>query len=215
PFVALLVSGGHTLLLHAKAFGEYRLIGQTRDDAVGEAFDKGARLLGLAYPGGPAIAALSEGGDRMAIRFPRGMQGREGFDFSFSGVKTALRTFLLEYPGRVASEAGRRDVAASYQEAIVDILAIKSLAACRAVGERTLVVAGGVGANQRLRQILGERAKEVGIRVYFPPLSLCTDNGAMIALAGLRRFLAGERAEWVLNVQARWPVEKMPSLQRV
>ncbi|MBF0271318.1 MAG: tRNA (adenosine(37)-N6)-threonylcarbamoyltransferase complex transferase subunit TsaD [Magnetococcales bacterium] len=209
PFVALLVSGGHTLLLHARAFGDYHPLGRTRDDAVGEAFDKGARLLGLGYPGGPAIATLALGGDRQAMPFPRAMPGREQLDFSFSGLKTSLRTFLGQHPERMQEESWRRDVAASYQEAIVDVLVSKSLAACRQTGEKRLVVAGGVGANQRLRELLRERAEKTGIQVYFPPLSLCTDNGAMIALAGLRRLEAGQRDGWELNVRARWPVEKI------
>ncbi|MBF0212224.1 MAG: tRNA (adenosine(37)-N6)-threonylcarbamoyltransferase complex transferase subunit TsaD [Magnetococcales bacterium] len=209
PFVSLLVSGGHTLLVHARQFGEYRPLGRTRDDAVGEAFDKGARLLGLGYPGGPAIATLAEGGDREAIRFPRAMPGREQLDFSFSGLKTALRTFLGQHQARMDEPEWRRDVAASYQEAIVDVLASKSIAACRQTGERRLVVAGGVGANRRLRERLLERGNREGIQVYFPPLSLCTDNGAMIALAGLRRLAMGQRDGWALNVQARWPVEKI------
>ncbi|MBF0628385.1 MAG: tRNA (adenosine(37)-N6)-threonylcarbamoyltransferase complex transferase subunit TsaD [Magnetococcales bacterium] len=209
PFVALLVSGGHTLLLHAEAFGVYRILGRTRDDAVGEAFDKGARLLGLGYPGGPAISALAEGGNREAFRFPRGLSGREQVDFSFSGLKTALRTFLGQHPERMAEESWRRDVAASYQEAIVEVLATRSIEACRQSGEQRLIVAGGVGANQRLREVLLERANKVGVQVYFPPLSLCTDNGAMIALAGLRRLLAGYRDDWDLNVQARWPVDQI------
>ncbi|MBF0341281.1 MAG: tRNA (adenosine(37)-N6)-threonylcarbamoyltransferase complex transferase subunit TsaD [Magnetococcales bacterium] len=209
PFVALLVSGGHTLLLHARGFGDYRILGRTRDDAVGEAFDKGARLLGLGYPGGPAIAALAQGGDRRGIHFPRAMPGREQLDCSFSGLKTALRTFLGQHADRHGDPAWRRDVAASYQEAIVEVLAVKSLAACRLTGERRLVVAGGVGANQRLREMLLERAEAQGIRVWFPPLSLCTDNGAMIALAGLRRLRMGQRADWDLNVRARWSVEQI------
>ncbi|MEO5335197.1 MAG: tRNA (adenosine(37)-N6)-threonylcarbamoyltransferase complex transferase subunit TsaD [Magnetococcus sp. YQC-5] len=209
PFVALLVSGGHTMLLHAKAFGEYRLLGQTRDDAVGEAFDKGARLLGLGYPGGPALARLAEGGNRESVSFPRAMSGKEQLDFSFSGLKTALRTFLWQNPSRVSTSTGQSDVAAAYQEAIVDSLTRKSLAACRHVGEQRLVVAGGVGANQRLREVMAEQVTAAGMQVYFPPLTLCTDNGAMIAWAGLRRFLAGQRTSWEQNVRARWPVEQM------
>ncbi|MBF0180354.1 MAG: tRNA (adenosine(37)-N6)-threonylcarbamoyltransferase complex transferase subunit TsaD [Magnetococcales bacterium] len=206
PFVALLVSGGHTLLLHARAFGEYLPLGQTRDDAVGEAFDKGARLLGLGYPGGPAIARLAEGGDPAAVHFPRALPEKKELDFSFSGLKTALRTFLARHPqGGIPP----RDVAASYQEAIVDVLTSKSLAACRAVGERRLVVAGGVGANTRLREVIRARAAGAGIEVCFPSLALCTDNGAMIALAGLRRWRAGERGGVELDALARWPVERL------
>ncbi|GAB0058741.1 tRNA N6-adenosine threonylcarbamoyltransferase [Candidatus Magnetaquicoccaceae bacterium FCR-1] len=207
PFVALLVSGGHTLLVHARGFGDYRVLGRTRDDAVGEAFDKGARLLGLGYPGGPAIAALAEGGNRSAIPFPRAMPGRTQLDLSFSGLKTALRTFLGHHPDKQTDAGWRRDVAASYQEAIVEVLVTKSLAACRESGERRLIVAGGVGANRRLRDMLAERAERQAVRVYFPPLALCTDNGAMIGLAGARRFLAGQRDGWMLNARARWPIE--------
>ncbi|MEO5347426.1 MAG: tRNA (adenosine(37)-N6)-threonylcarbamoyltransferase complex transferase subunit TsaD [Magnetococcus sp. YQC-9] len=209
PFIALLVSGGHTLLLHARGFGDYVALGRTRDDAVGEAFDKGARLLGLGYPGGPEIAALAMGGDRQAIAFPRAMPGKSQLDFSFSGLKTALRTCLGQHSEKSGDEAWRRDVAASYQEAIVDVLVTKSLAACRQTGEKRLIVAGGVGANRRLRELLRERAERQGVQIYFPPLSLCTDNGAMIALAGARRWLAGQRDGWALNARARWPIEQL------
>ncbi|NGZ05655.1 MAG: tRNA (adenosine(37)-N6)-threonylcarbamoyltransferase complex transferase subunit TsaD [Magnetococcales bacterium] len=214
PFVALLVSGGHTLLVHAQAFGQYRILGQTRDDAVGEAFDKGARLLGLGYPGGPAIAALAEGGNREAIRFPRGLTGRDQMDFSFSGVKTALRTFLGQHSDRRHDRSWQQDVAASYQEAIVEVLVTRSLAACRLTGEKRLMVAGGVGANRRLRELLSERAQSSGVQVYFPPLALCTDNGAMIALAGMHRLRLGHRDGWDLNVHARWPLEQINRIEK-
>ncbi|MBF0459838.1 MAG: tRNA (adenosine(37)-N6)-threonylcarbamoyltransferase complex transferase subunit TsaD [Magnetococcales bacterium] len=207
PFVALLVSGGHTLLLHAERFGLYHLLGQTRDDAAGEAFDKGARMLGLAYPGGPAIAALAQGGDPQAVRFPRAWLERDRFDFSFSGLKTALRTHLLTHPLAAEESQVHRDVAASYQEALVEVLVVKALAACRAVGCQRLLVAGGVGANQRLRTVLAQRAGQ--IQVWVPPLSLCTDNGAMIALAGWHRLLLGQRSDWSLNVRPRWPVAEL------
>ncbi|MBF0097257.1 MAG: tRNA (adenosine(37)-N6)-threonylcarbamoyltransferase complex transferase subunit TsaD [Magnetococcales bacterium] len=204
PFVALLVSGGHTWLLHAKAFGDYELLGQTRDDAAGEAFDKGARLLGLPYPGGPAIAALANGGDAQAIRFPRAWLDRQRFDFSFSGLKTALRTHLLNHPPGEDLQTAR-DIAASYQEALVEVLVEKALAACRAVGCTRLLVAGGVGANQRLRELLQQKAGQ-RIAVYAPPLAFCTDNGAMIALAGEVRLLRGERSDDALTVRPRWPI---------
>ncbi|MBF0161911.1 MAG: tRNA (adenosine(37)-N6)-threonylcarbamoyltransferase complex transferase subunit TsaD [Magnetococcales bacterium] len=209
PFVALLVSGGHTMLLHAEAFGRYHLLGQTRDDAAGEAFDKGARLLGLPYPGGPAIAALAQGGNPQAFRFPRARLERDRFDFSFSGLKTALRTHVLNHPLAPEDSQGRRDVAASYQEALVDVLADKALAACRAAGCQRLLVAGGVGANQRLRALLAERAGAVAL--FAPPVSLCTDNGAMIALAGANRLALGQRSDRSLNVRSRWPLADLRS----
>lgn len=207
PFVALLVSGGHTLLLHAQKFGVYRLLGQTRDDAAGEAFDKGARMLGLPYPGGPAITTLAKGGDPQAIRFPRAMLDRDRFDFSFSGVKTALRTHLLKHPLDPNDTQDRQNIAASYQEALVEVLVSKSLAACRHVNSPRLLVAGGVGANQRLRTLLEQRAKK--LQVFLPSPLLCTDNGAMIALAGLQRFAQGERSDWSLNARARWPISEL------
>ena len=206
PFVALLVSGGHTLLLLVRAFQDYRLLGQTRDDAVGEAFDKGARMLGLGYPGGPALAALAEGGDPGAVRFPRVLLDRERFDFSFSGLKTALRTHLHRHPGAGEMEGDRRNLAASYQEALVETLAIKAIAACRRTACPRLLVAGGVGANRRLRAVLEEQAAGA-VRLHFPPLDLCTDNGAMIALAGLHRLAGGSGdGDAGLNARPRWPV---------
>ncbi len=214
PFVALLVSGGHTLLLHVRGFNNYQLLGQTKDDAVGEAFDKGARMLGLGYPGGPALAALATGGNPGAVRFPRVLLDRKRFDFSFSGLKTALRTHLHRHfsdrDGSGNDEQKRRDVAASFQEALVETLAIKALAACQKVACTRLLVAGGVGANQRLRTILKVRAAD-RLEIHFPPLSLCTDNGAMIALAGLLRLAKGAEksqmaANWSLNARPRWPV---------
>ncbi|MBF0188722.1 MAG: tRNA (adenosine(37)-N6)-threonylcarbamoyltransferase complex transferase subunit TsaD [Magnetococcales bacterium] len=206
PFVALLVSGGHTLLVHARAFGDYVILGQTRDDAVGEAFDKGARLLGLGYPGGPAISKLALGGNRAAIPFPRVLLDRTRFDFSFSGLKTSLRTYCHRNQEAMQCTHHRRDVAASYQEALVETLAIKAMAACQKVGADTLVVAGGVGANRRLREILEERGAKLGIFPYFPPLSLCTDNGAMIALAGRMHLERGATGDLSVNATPRWPL---------
>lgn len=210
PFIALLVSGGHTLLLHAKAFGVYVLLGQTRDDAVGEAFDKGARMMGMGYPGGPAIARCALGGDAQAIRFPRILLDKERFDFSFSGLKTALRTYLIKNPlsDTQDEEQTRRDIAASYQEAIVETLVVKAIHACRAMGCPRLLVAGGVGANRRLREELSHQAKGE-IQLIFPDLHLCTDNGAMIALAGLRRLEQGHQDDGSLNARARWPVTEI------
>ncbi|MBF0622316.1 MAG: tRNA (adenosine(37)-N6)-threonylcarbamoyltransferase complex transferase subunit TsaD [Magnetococcales bacterium] len=210
PFVALLVSGGHTQLLHVKAFGNYVLLGQTRDDAVGEAFDKGARLMGLGYPGGPAISAQAEGGDRAKFRFPRVLLDRDKFDFSFSGLKTSVRSFVLKNEDVVADPQGCKDLAASYQEALVETLVIKSLSACEKTGSQRLVVAGGVGANARLREMLSKRAKRWGVEVFFPPLNMCTDNGAMIAYAGACRLARGEVSDPVeLNARARWPIPEL------
>jgi N6-L-threonylcarbamoyladenine synthase len=200
PFIALLVSGGHTLLLHARGFGDYILLGQTRDDAVGEAFDKGARMMGLEYPGGPAISKLAENGNKKAIRFPRILLDKKGFDFSFSGLKTALRTHLIKNPLEQQDQQNRHNVAASYQEAIVETLAIKAINACHHTNCPRLLVAGGV-----------YKAKDE-IKVTFPALNVCTDNGAMIALAGLRRLKAGFRDGWPLNARSRWPVTQITPL---
>ncbi|MBF0178209.1 MAG: tRNA (adenosine(37)-N6)-threonylcarbamoyltransferase complex transferase subunit TsaD [Magnetococcales bacterium] len=209
PFVALLVSGGHTLLVHALDFARYQVLGQTRDDSVGEAFDKGARMLGLTYPGGPAIAQLALHGNPHAFAFPRAMLDRTRHDFSYSGLKTALRTFLeREGAGEVGS-IRQQDIAASFQEALIEPLVIKSLAACRTVGAQRLVVAGGVGANQRLRERLTQAAEVAGVRVLFPPVGLCTDNGAMIACAGLRRLAAGARGDTHLNARPRWSLAEL------
>ncbi|MEO5377422.1 MAG: tRNA (adenosine(37)-N6)-threonylcarbamoyltransferase complex transferase subunit TsaD [Magnetococcus sp. DMHC-6] len=210
PFVALLVSGGHTLLLYAHRFGVYELLGATRDDAVGEAFDKGARMLGLGYPGGPAIATLAKEGRVDAVAFPRVLLDRKQFDFSFSGLKTALRSFLAQNPIGMADQSHLADVAASYQEAIVDTLVFKALAACRKTGVKALLVAGGVGANQRLQEKMGVGAKKIGVKAIFPALSHCTDNGAMIALAGWRRLRMGQQSDWeALNARPRWPVSEI------
>ncbi|MBF0421777.1 MAG: tRNA (adenosine(37)-N6)-threonylcarbamoyltransferase complex transferase subunit TsaD [Magnetococcales bacterium] len=207
PFVALLVSGGHTLLLHVRGIRNYAFLGQTRDDAVGEAFDKGARLLGLGYPGGPAIEKAAVGGNPAAVVFPRIMLDKKKFDFSFSGLKTALKIHVASRPEGKMSGRELRDVAASYQEAIVDTLARKAVQACHHVGCRRLLVAGGVGANQRLRRRLVEVA-EGAVALHFPPLSLCTDNAAMIALAGWVGLSSGSPLPpWsTLDARARWPI---------
>lgn len=212
PFVALLVSGGHSLLLYAEQFGNYELMGQTRDDAAGEAFDKGARMLGLPYPGGPAIAHLAQGGNPKAVAFPRAHLDRDRFDFSFSGLKTSLRTYLIKNPLSESlsldAQQQKRDIAASYQEALVEILAIKSVMACKKKNCYRLMVAGGVGANQRLREVLQHKAGDA-IQIFVPPLTLCTDNGAMIALAGLRRLILGQVSDWSLNARSRWPLSEL------
>ena len=203
PFLALLVSGGHTQLVAVHAPGEYRIIGESLDDAAGEAFDKTAKLLGLGYPGGPALAALARDGDPGRFRFPRPMTDRPGLDFSFSGLKThALRTFRTEPPGPSLAA----DVARAFEEAVVDTLYIKCRRALRETGFDRLVVAGGVGANQRLRERL---VRKLDARVFYPRPELCTDNGAMVAFAGFLRLEAGERQPHSLGARARWPLDSL------
>jgi len=198
PFLALLVSGGHTMLVAVHALGDYRLLGTTLDDAVGEAFDKTAKLLDLGYPGGPALAALAEQGNDQAFVFPRPMLKKPGFDFSFSGLKTAV---MLEV--RKAQAAGtlcRADVAASFQRAAVDTLVTRAIKAARSEGLERIVVAGGVGANKLLRRDIAARFDGT---VYYPRMEFCTDNGAMIAVAGALRLAEAGRADDI-KVQARW-----------
>jgi N6-L-threonylcarbamoyladenine synthase len=186
PFVALLVSGGHTQLMRVDGVGRYALLGETLDDAAGEAFDKTAQLLGMGYPGGPALERLAAEGDARAFDFPRPMMASGDLGFSFSGLKTAVLTRVKALG--TPDEAARRDLAASFQAAIVDVLASKCAAALRGEGLRTLVVAGGVGANRALRARLEAEAATLGARVHFPPLRLCTDNGAMIAFAAAMKY---------------------------
>ena len=209
PFVALLVSGGHTQLMHVPAVGDYRLLGETVDDAAGEAFDKTAKLLGLPYPGGPALARLAEFGDEEAFAFPRPMLHSGNLDFSFSGLKTAVAT-AARHVGNVC-DAVRADLAASFQRAAVDVLVAKSMAALRAVGSKRLVVAGGVGANRLLRAELAAAATKRGAQVHFPAVEWCTDNGAMIALAGalrMERDGAPVADGLAFNVRPRWPLAR-------
>ena len=204
PFVALLVSGGHTQLMRVDGVGRYQLLGETVDDAVGEAFDKTAQLLGLAYPGGPALAKLAEGGEPYRFRLPRPMLHSGDLDFSFSGLKTAVLTLV-----RKEGEAARVDIAAGFQAAAVDVLAGKSLTALRETGLRRLVVAGGVGANHALRARLDAEAKQRGFAVFYPPLELCTDNGAMIAYAGALRLTHGAPADGRFTVRPRWALDEL------
>lgn len=204
PFVALLVSGGHTLLVDVEGVGRYRILGESLDDAAGEAFDKTAKLLGLAYPGGAKLARLAESGTPGAFEFPRPMLDRPGLDFSFSGLKTAAVVALRNLPA--PDERTKADLAHGFEAAIVDTLVAKSLRALAATGRRTLVVAGGVGANRRLRAQLAAAAESRGARVYYPRLEFCTDNAAMIAYAGHARLEAGERADLRVLARARWPL---------
>ena len=208
PFVALLVSGGHTQLMRVDGVGRYEMLGETIDDAAGEAFDKSAKLLGLGYPGGPALAALAAHGDPEAVDLPRPLLHSGDLDFSFSGLKTAVMTAVRKL-GPAPGERQRADIAASTQAAIVDVLVKKSLRALQETRLSRLVVAGGVGANARLREQLNAAAARRGVRVHYPELALCTDNGAMIALAGALR-LQGDpglaQANYAFDVKPRWPL---------
>jgi N6-L-threonylcarbamoyladenine synthase len=205
PFVALIASGGHTNLYHVKAWGEPELMGRTMDDAAGEAFDKAAKMLGLGYPGGPVIDRLAREGDPDRAPFPRPYPTCEDLNFSFSGIKTALLYYL-----RDRKAAGRSwhapDVAAGFQRAIVDVLVDKTLAAARRAGARAVVVTGGVAANSRLRAVFEARGKEAGVAVHIPPLRYCTDNGAMIAVAGARLFQDGRAATLEFEPRAEWAI---------
>ncbi len=206
PFVALLVSGGHTLLVQVEAVGRYTLLGESVDDAAGEAFDKTAKLLGLGYPGGPALARLAEQGEPGVYRLPRPMTDRPGLDFSFSGLKTAVLVQTRKLPG---TEQARADLARAFEEAVVDTLAIKCERALEATASTRLVVAGGVGANRRLRARLEAMTAARGASVYYPRPEFCTDNGAMIAFAGWQRLAAGEREGRGASVTARWPLDSL------
>jgi len=206
PHVALLVSGGHTMLIEVGGVGAYRLLGQTRDDAAGEAFDKCAKLLGLPYPGGPELAQLATAGRPGRYSLPRPMLDRPGLEFSFSGLKTAVMLAVRAGP---LSEQARADLAWAVQDAIVDTLTVKAVRALEYSGHGALVVAGGVGANRELRARLSMRAAGLGAQVYFPRLEFCTDNAAMIAIAGLRRLSAHEQSGGAIEVRARWPLEQL------
>jgi N6-L-threonylcarbamoyladenine synthase len=206
PFIALLVSGGHSMLVEVAGLGRYRVLGETLDDAAGEAFDKTAKVLGLGYPGGPALARLAEQGGPGRLRLPRPMLNRPGLDFSFSGLKTAVITGIRDIE---LDDQSRADVAWEFQEAIVDTLVGKSLRALQETGIARLVVAGGVGANRRLRARLATEVRKAGAEVYYPRLEFCTDNGAMIAYAGMLRLAAGEAADPAIEARARWDLESL------
>jgi N6-L-threonylcarbamoyladenine synthase len=215
PFLALLVSGGHTMTVDVRGFGRYRILGQTLDDAAGEAFDKTAKLLGLPYPGGPELAALAEHGRGERFALPRPMLKRPGLDFSFSGLKTAvmLKVRELEKSGALTDNT-RADLADAFQRAVVDTLVAKSLRAVEQTGYRRLVVAGGVGANRLLRKRLKEAMISRGGKVYYPRPEFCTDNGAMVAFAGLLRFQAGRAvhpgsSRLAVEARARWNLQEI------
>ncbi|MBL1433064.1 MAG: tRNA (adenosine(37)-N6)-threonylcarbamoyltransferase complex transferase subunit TsaD [Gammaproteobacteria bacterium] len=206
PFVALLVSGGHTQLVRVDGIGQYELMGESVDDAAGEAFDKTAKMLGLDYPGGPALAKSAVDGDSQRFRFPRPMTNRPGCDFSFSGLKThALTTFRATE----GNEQDKRDVARAFEDAVVDTLFIKCRRALEATGLTQLVVAGGVSANTSLRQRMADYSQQSSIQVYFPRNEFCTDNGAMIAYAGYRRFELNPETSNGIDVRPRWPLSEL------
>ncbi len=205
PFVALLVSGGHTQLMQVDGVGRYQILGETIDDAAGEAFDKSAKLMGLGYPGGPALARMAQGGDPQAFKLPRPLLHSGNLDFSFAGLKTAVLTQSKKLGD--ALEMRKADLAASTEAAIVDVLVKKSLAALRQTGMRRLVVAGGVGANRLLREQLNAACKKARVRVHYPELHLCTDNGAMIAMAAALRLQADveqPNSDYAFDVKPRW-----------
>ena len=208
PFIALLVSGGHSQLMRVAGVGQYQLLGETLDDAAGEAFDKTAKLLGLPYPGGPALAALAERGRPGVFPFPRPMLNSGDLNFSFSGLKTAVQTRAREIGAPCAQQ--RADIARSFQDAIVEVLVAKALRAIKESGLSRLVVAGGVGANRELRRCLDERAAKMKVSVFYPEFEFCTDNGAMIALAGALRLNAGLsiKVAGAFAVRPRWPLHE-------
>ncbi|MDG2090569.1 MAG: tRNA (adenosine(37)-N6)-threonylcarbamoyltransferase complex transferase subunit TsaD [Gammaproteobacteria bacterium] len=217
PFVALLVSGGHTQLVEVESIGAYRLIGESLDDAAGEAFDKVAKMLGLPYPGGPQIAQLAESGEAGRFKFPRPMTNRPGLDFSFSGLKTfTLNTILDLLDGdtdtTTIDQQSKADIAHAFQEAVVDTMRIKCQRAIQQTGMKTLVIAGGVSANTRLREVLSVMAEKKGGQIYYPRLQYCTDNGAMIAYAGCQRLLAGQHDDLTILAKPRWPLDQLAAL---
>ena len=215
PFVALLVSGGHTQLMRVDGVGQYELLGETIDDAAGEAFDKSAKLLGLGYPGGPALARLADFGDATSFKLPRPLLHSGDLDFSFAGLKTAVLTQARKFEGSPC-EQQRADLAASTQAAIVEVLVKKSLKALAQTGLNRLVVAGGVGANAALREQLNAACTARGARVHYPELALCTDNGAMIAMAAAMRLQAGVEApnrDYAFDVKPRWPLDQLAALE--
>ncbi|MBB6563953.1 N6-L-threonylcarbamoyladenine synthase [Acidovorax soli] len=210
PFVALLVSGGHTQLMRVDGVGRYEILGETIDDAAGEAFDKSAKLMGLGYPGGPALSKLAEQGDATAFKLPRPLLHSGDLDFSFAGLKTAVLTQAKKLGDEL--EPRKADLAASTEAAIVEVLVKKTLAALKQTGMKRVVVAGGVGANRHLRKQLNEACAKNKVRVHYPELHLCTDNGAMIAMAAAMRLESGQQqasAEYAFDVKPRWPLDSI------
>jgi N6-L-threonylcarbamoyladenine synthase len=213
PFVALLVSGGHTMLVDVAGSGDYRVLGQTLDDAAGEAFDKTAKLLNLPYPGGPALAELATHGQSGRFKFPRPMLKKPGLEFSFSGLKTAVMLTVREFEAAGSlSESDRADIAKSFEEAVVDTLVAKSARAIKQTGYGALVVAGGVGANQSLRSELKAELAKLDAQVFYPRPELCTDNGAMVAHAGLLRLQAGNISSGEVVAKPRWELSELEAM---
>ena len=209
PFVALLISGGHTLLVKVEGIGHYQLLGESLDDAAGEAFDKTAKMLGLGYPGGPKLSALAEQGTPQ-IKFPRPMTDRPGLDFSFSGLKTfTLNTFNAFELDPNKTEQNKANIAAGFQQAVAETLSIKCKRALQQTGLKRLVVAGGVSANQQIRTSLTEMTAKEQAQIYFPRLEFCTDNGAMIAYAGCQRLMAGQQQGLEIFARPRWPISEL------
>jgi len=217
PFVALLVSGGHTQLMRVDGVGQYTLLGETLDDAAGEAFDKSAKLLGLGYPGGPAISRLAEFGDPLAYKLPRPMLHSKDLNFSFSGLKTAVLTVVKKQENNIANicEQDKANIARGFVDAIVDVLTAKCVTALKHTGLKRLVIAGGVGANAQLRASLDAAALKKRFKVYYPELEFCTDNGAMIAFAGAMRLMINPDAaqrDYSFNVRPRWPLDEIKTV---
>jgi N6-L-threonylcarbamoyladenine synthase len=206
PFVALLVSGGHTMMVEVKKIGEYRILGESVDDAAGEAFDKTAKLMGLDYPGGPLLSKLAETGTKGRFVFPRPMTNRPGLDFSFSGLKTFAANTVRANDD---DDQTRADIAYAFQEAVVDTLAIKCKRALKETGFKRLVIAGGVSANKSLRKELENTMKKLGGEVFYPRTEFCTDNGAMIAYAGMQRLKNGEKTDLSVTAKPRWPIDEL------
>ncbi|WP_375321256.1 tRNA (adenosine(37)-N6)-threonylcarbamoyltransferase complex transferase subunit TsaD [Aliivibrio logei] len=211
PFVALLVSGGHTMMVEVKGIGEYQILGESVDDAAGEAFDKTAKLMGLDYPGGPLLSKLAESGTKGRFKFPRPMTDRPGLDFSFSGLKTFAANTIRANDDDLQTRA---DIAFAFQEAVADTLAIKCRRALKQTGMKRLVMAGGVSANTYLRQELEVMMKKIGGEVFYPRTEFCTDNGAMIAYAGMQRLKNGETTDLAVQAKPRWPIDQLKPIAK-
>ncbi|MCL9780972.1 tRNA (adenosine(37)-N6)-threonylcarbamoyltransferase complex transferase subunit TsaD [Vibrio sp. S4M6] len=210
PFIALLVSGGHTMLVEVNGIGGYAILGESIDDAAGEAFDKTAKLMGLDYPGGPILSRLAQKGTPGRFKFPRPMTDRPGLDMSFSGLKTFTANTIAAHDN---DEQTRADIAYAFQEAVCDTLVIKCKRALKQTGMKRIVIAGGVSANKQLRQSLEELATSIGGEVYYPRTEFCTDNGAMIAYAGMQRLKNGEVADLSIHVRPRWPIDELQPIE--